>query len=294
MKCAFITENKGSYPIKMMCRLLGISRSCYYKSLTATPGPRKERREELAAQIKEIHEEERHIPGQRKIYVRLLRLGERCSLGLVRRICQECGICSCTLKSKKFKVCTTDSKHSNRISPNELGRNFNATKLNEIWLADITYVETKEGFVYVSVIIDLYSRRVIGVVVSEEMKAQLVVDTLKQALRTRRGVLPKEVLFHSDRGVQYTAEEFRELLRRFGITQSTSRKGNCWDNAPCESFWGKLKREWLNRFGVFENIDQVRKAVFEYVEGYYYNQRLHAGLGYRTPREVEEEYFANH
>ena len=294
MKCAFITENKGSYPIEMMCSLLEISRSYYYKSLNATPSPRKERRERLAVQIKKIHEEERHIPGQRKICARLRRNGENCSLGLVCRICREYGYYSCTLKTKKFKICTTDSKHSNRISPNELGRNFIATKLNEIWLADITYVLTKRGFVYISAIIDLYSRRVIGIIVSEEMKAKLVIDTLKQALKTRHGVLPKEVLFHSDRGVQYTAEEFRELLRRFGITQSMSRKGNCWDNAPCESFWGKLKGECLNRFGVFENIDQVRKVVFEYVEGYYYNQRLHEGLGYRTPREVEEEYFANH
>ena len=123
------------------------------------------------------------------------------------------------------------------------------------------------------------------------MKTRLVVDTLKRALKTRKGIVPKQIIFHSDRGIQYASEEFRQELKRFGITQSMSGKGDCWDNTPCESFWGKLKREWLNHYGTFESIEQVRLAVFEYIEGYYYNQRLHEGLGYRTPRDVEEEYF---
>ncbi len=278
----------------MMCELLEVSKSGYYKSLKTIPSQRKQRREELTVQIKDIYEKEHHIPGQRKICESLRRKGEKCSLGLVRRICRKHGIYSCTLKRRKFKPLTTDSRHSNKINKNILERDFKATRPNEKWLTDITYIEMKDKFVYLSVIMDLHSRRVISWVVEPHLKTQLVVETLKKALKTRPNVVPKEIVFHSDRGVQYTSEEFRQELKKFGIVQSMSGKGDCWDNAPCESFWGKLKREWLNRYGVFENIDQVRLAVFEYVEGYYYNQRLHEALGYRTPREVEEEYFANH
>ena len=215
-----------------------------------------------------------------------------CSLGLVRRICKENNIYSCTLKRKRFKPQTTDSKHSNHINNNIIDRNFKADKPNMKLLADITYIKIKNGFVYLSAILDLHSRRVLAWVVEPWMKAQIVVDTLKQALKKCRGNIPKEIILHSDRGIQYASEEFRSELKRFGIIQSMSGEGECWDNAPCESFWGKLKTEWLSRFGFFENIEQVRLALFEYIEGYYYNKRLHEGLGYRPPREVEEEYYA--
>ena len=275
----------------MMCRLLEVSKSGYYKWLRAAPSRRAERRERLAVRIKEIHEQEHRIPGQRKIRESLRRSGEECSLGLVRRICREFGIYSLTLKRKRSKPLTTDSKHSNHVCKNILNRDFVTTGPNEKWLTDITYIKIKGKFVYLSAIIDLHSRRVISWIISHDMKTRLVVDTLKRALKTRRGIVPKQIIFHSDRGIQYTSKEFRQELERFGITQSMSGKGECWDNAPCESFWGKLKREWLNHYGTFESIEQVRLAVFEYIEGYYYNQRLHEGLGYRTPREVEEEYF---
>ena len=277
-----------------MCRLLGVSSSGYYKSLKATPSRRTRRREELTTLIKEIHETEFCVPGQRKIHKALSRSGEKCSLGLVRRICRTHNIYSCVRKRRRFKPQTTDSRHLNRVDKNILNRNFTATKPNEKWLADITYIRVKNGFVYLSAILDLHSRRVAAWIVEPQMKAQLVTDTLKRALKNCRGSVPKEIILHSDRGIQYTSEEFRSELKKFGITQSMSGKGECWDNAPCESFWGKLKREWLNRYGIFENIEQVRLALFEYIEGYYYNKRLHEGLGYRSPREVEEEYYALH
>ena len=144
---------------------------------------------------------------------------------------------------------------------------------------------------YLSAIIDLYSRRVLSWIVAPHMRAELVVDTLKKAIRNRWNAVPKNILFHSDRGVQYTSDELRQTLKRFGITQSMSGKGECWDNAPCESFWGKLKQEWLAQYEPFENIEQVRLALFEYIDGYYYTKRLHQALGYRTPRDVEEEFY---
>lgn len=270
-----------------MCRLLEVSTSGYYAWLTKKPSHAEERREIIAQTALEIYQAEHRVPGYRRIHRQIQRRGINCSAETVRLACRRKGIFSCVVK-RKMRPKTTDSNHRNRVEKNVLNRNFKAERPNEKWLTDITYLETKSGFVYLSAIIDLFSRRVIGWCVEPHMKTGLVVETLKRAIDLR-GEIPKDLLFHSDRGVQYTSDDFRECLKLLGITQSMSERGQCWDNAPCESFWGKLKAEWLNQRPSFENIDEVRLAVFEYVEGYYYNTRLHQGLGYRTPRDIEEE-----
>ena len=278
-----------------MCKLLEVDKSGYYKWRRRCLSLAKQRRGLLKVQIREIFEEEHHIPGYRKIHRILQRRGFVCSLGLTRKLCRDLGIRSCAFKRKRFKLKTTDSAHSNHIDQNILNRDFVAIEPNRKWDADITYIPMKNGkCLYHSAIIDLYSRKVLSWIVAPHMKAELVVDTLEKAIRNCRGIVPKNILFHSDRGVQYTSEEFRQVLKRYGIIQSMSGKGECWDNAPCESFWGKLKQEWLDQFGPFENIEQVRLALFEYIDGYYYAKRLHQALDYRTPRDVEEEFLRNH
>lgn len=272
-----------------MCRLLQVSTSGYYDSLTRPPSEAEKKREIVTQVASEIYKAEYKVPGYRKIYHQMNHCGVKCSAETVRLVCRRQGILSCVVKRKK-RPKTTDSRHHNRVNKNILNRDFKAERPNEKWLTDITYIETKNGFVYLSAIIDLFSRRVIGWCVESHMRTEMVVETLKRAIDLR-GEIPTDLLFHSDRGVQYTSEDFHGCLELLGMTQSMSEKGQCWDNAPCESFWGKLKAEWLNQRPMFENIDEVRLAVFEYIEGYYYNTRLHQGLGYRTPREVEEEFF---
>lgn len=270
--------------------MLQVSTSGYYDSLTRGKSKTKERQESIATAVMAIFHDEQQIPGYRKIHRKMKQSGYDCSAESVRLACRRAGIASC-VQHKRYRPKTTDSNHSNRVDKNHLERDFTATRPNEKWLTDITYIETDEGFVYLSGIIDLYSRRVIGWNVETHMRTELVIETIRRAIRLRNTV-PDKLLFHSDRGVQYTATEFRDCLKLLGITQSMSAKGDCWDNAPCESFWGKLKTEWIYQRKRFKNIEEAKIAVFEYVEGYYYNTRLHQSLDYRTPRQVEENYFA--
>lgn len=271
-----------------MCRLLRVSSSGYYSWRDRKPSQTQERRE-IAMQIAtEIYQEEYKIPGYRKIHRQMLKRGMKCCAETVRLACQSQGIVSCVAKRKKYPK-TTDSKHNRRVDQNVLDRDFKAERPNQKWVTDITYIETKEGFVYLSGVIDLFSRRVVGWCIEPHMRTEMVLDTLRRAIDLRGGI-PADLLFHSDRGVQYTSDDFRECLRLLGIIQSMSEKGQCWDNAPCESFWGKLKAEWISQRPVFENIEEARLSIFEYIEGYYYNKRLHQGLNYQTPREIEEEF----
>lgn len=271
----------------MMCRLLEVSKSGFYNYLNRPTSETKKRQTAAVEKIIEIREQQSNIPGYRKIRNLLNRDGFSYSLGGVRRLCKKHGFFSCVVRKKRAPK-TTDSSHNYAVSKNILNRNFKTQGLNEKCVTDITYIRMADGsFVYLSGIMDMHSRRVVGWIVDNEMKTELVSKTLTKAIR-QRGVIPKQLLLHSDRGVQYSSNEFRELLKEFGVTQSMSDKGQCWDNAPCESFWGKLKREWL-RGKKFKNIEEVRSSLVEYIDGYYYNQRLHQGLDYRTPREIEDE-----
>ena len=234
--CIAKSRVSSKLSIRAMCRLLEVDKSGYYKRRRRCLSQAKQRREILEVQISEIFEEEHHIPGYRKIYRILQRRGFECSLGLTRKLCRKIGIRSCAFKRKRFKPKTTDSAHSNHIDQNILNRDFIATELNRKWQADITYIPMKNGqCLCLSAIIDLYSRKVLSWIVAPHMKAELVIDTLEKAIGNCRGSVPKKILFHSDRGVQYTSEEFRQVLKRHGIIQSMSGKGECWDNGPANA-----------------------------------------------------------
>ncbi len=227
----------------------------------------------VEAEFRALH----RIPGSGKIAALLRRRGERISRKLVAEIMRERGLRSKVVK--KYKA-TTNSKHNLPVSENLLDRQFNAARPNEKWVSDITYIPTDEGWLYLAGILDLCGREIAGWAMGERMTKDLVIDCLKQA-RGRRGN-PRGVLLHSDRGSQYCSREYQALLKQHDFRCSMSRKGNCWDNAPMESFWGKLKQEWLNDKH-FKTREEAKSAVFWYIEVFHRRLRPHEANGYLTP-----------
>lgn len=278
------------WPITVMCSVLKVSRSGFYawrKQKTAPPTPTRRKRETRLKTIERIFDENHRIYGYRKICASLQREGVDCSRNTVHADCKRLKIKSVT--RKKFRVKTTDSRHDNPVAENVLNRQFTASKLNEKWVTDITYIETLEGFLYVCVILDLFSRRVIGWSMEDHMRTEMVIASLRMAIQNTRGRHADEILLHSDRGVQFTSEQFRDCLNLTGITQSMSNKGDCWDNASCESWFGKLKSEWIYPCRkIYATREEAKLDLFQYIEGFYNTRRLHQSLGYRTPLEVEQ------
>lgn len=228
--------------------------------------------------ILEIFEESGESYGCPRVFRQLRREGFKCSRRTVETVMKEHEI---SPKRKRKYKCTTDSNHDLPVAKNWLNRQFNPVQQDEVWVSDITYVETQEGWLYLCVFIDLFSRSVVGWSMDSTMTAQLVLDAFEMA-RKRQGQVPR--LSHSDRGSQYASHVFRKMLKDFDIIQSMSRKGNCWDNAVAESFFGALKSELVYR-NFFETRGQAMSAIFRYIEIFYNKRRLHSGLGYLTPWE---------
>jgi len=223
------------------------------------------------------------ILGSKKITRKLRNKGERVGRGFVAKIMREKGLVSKVVK--KYKA-TTNSNHNLPVAENLLNQNFCASRLNEKWVSDITYVATDEGWLYLAGILDLYGHEIVGWSMGERMTKELVINCLNQAIG-RRGN-PRGVLLHSDRGSQYCSYEYQGLLKRDGFICSMSRKGNCYDNAPIESFWGKLKQEWLNGKH-FKTRAEAKTAIFWYIEVFYRRQRPHEAIGYLTPEAFTKE-----
>jgi transposase InsO family protein len=273
-----------------MCKVLQVSKSGFYDWLrrkAAPPTPTEQARQERGELVEKIFHESRDIYGYRKIYHELRRRSIACSLNTIHADCQRLGIKSIT--RRKHRVRTTDSNHDLPVAKNVLNRDFKAEKPNEKWVTDITYVATLEGFLYVATIIDLFSRKVIGYAMEDHLRTELVVSALKMPIGRGRKIVG-EIWLHSDRGVQFSSEMFREILELVGIEQSMSRKGNCWDNAPCESWFGKLKTEWIYPKGVYKTRHEAELSIIEYIEMFYNSERIHQALEYRTPNEVEIDF----
>lgn len=269
-----------------MCRVLGVTRGGYYAYAKRLPNPRQREDQQLHARIRELHEESRQTYGSPRIHAALRREGIEVSKRRVERAMRVMRLE--TVVPRRFQV-TTKADPTQRFEDNVLDRNFTASRPNERWVTDITYVPTDKGWCYVATILDLFSRAVVGWSVETTMHAKLATKALTMAvLRRRPGA---GLLHHSDRGCQYTSTEYREQLQTLGITVSKSRKGNCWDNAVAESFFATLKRELLTRTN-WSGPLEVRDAVFEYIETFYNRRRLHSTLGYKTPAQVESEYAA--
>ena len=260
--------------------MLEVQPSGFYKwRQTCGASKRNQRRTKLSQRIYQIFIDSRKTYGARRVYEQLRHDGERVSRTLVENIMREKGLAP---KRRRANKSTTDSKHDMPVSKNKLGRKFNANKPNEVWVSDITYVETHEGWLYLTVFLDLFSRRIVGWSMSQYMTAELVATAYQMGV-ARRGTAPE--LVHSDRGSQYASEEFRKLLT--GVCpQSMSRKANCWDNAVSESFWKTLKVELIYR-EVFRTREAAALSIFEYIETFYNKRRLHSALGYISPEQFE-------
>ena len=274
-----------------MCGVLKVSSSGFYdwrhrKDSPMTP-TQKKRKERLDI-IQEIFQQSHHIYGYRKIQVALGNRGVPCSPNTVYADCKRAGIRSVT--KKKHRVRTTDSSHDLPVAKNVLNRDFKAKRLNEKWVTDITYVETFEGWLFVVAIIDLFSRKVIGYAMADHLRTTLVMSALRMAIHRGRKIVG-EIWLHSDRGVQFSSEMFREALNVTGIGQSMSGKGDCWDNAPCESWFGKLKAEWIYPRGIYATRKEAEASIIEYIEMFYNSERVHQALDYCTPNEFESKYF---
>ena len=264
-----------------MCRLLQVGRASYYEWLTAQPSLRFQKNQELTAAIKALFFGSRCTYGTRRIKAALLQLGLKISRRRIGKIMKKEQL-SCKTK-RKFRN-TTDSNHKQAIAPNLLGRDFVALAPNEKYVGDITYIHTQEGWLYLAVVIDLFSRQVIGWSMKGHMRDTLVNDALLMALWQRK---PKAgLIWHTDRGSQYASNSHRQILADHGVLQSMSRKGNCWDNSVAESFFHTLKTELTYHFN-FKTKEEAKKAIFEYIEVFYNRQRLHSANDYYSPVEYE-------
>ena len=264
-----------------MCRALKVSTSGYYDSVKRKPCSQLIRRQSIAQAAAVSYFQSRRVYGYRKVYEDLAQ-GVTCCKETLRRVMREIGLLS---RIKRKFVVTTNSDHALAIAENILNRNFTADKPNHKWAADITYIPTKMGWLYLAVVMDLFSRRIVGWSMSDTIDSVLVQSAMKMALADRRP--HAGLIHHSDRGVQYAANDFQDLLEVNNVVCSMSRKGNCWDNACVESFFGSLKNEWV-RGKIYESFDDAKKDIFNYVEMFYNRKRRHASLGYVSPVVYEE------
>ena len=282
MKFAFIRDHQEAFPVEALCDVLDVSRSGYHAWSRRPPSTGDLRRTELVAQIREVHSESRATYGSPRVFEALKDKGVACCENTVAKLMKAEGIRS---KSKRrFRVQTTNSRHDHPVAANILNREFYPARANEVWTADITYVPTAEGWLYLAVVLDLFSRRIIGWATADHLRAELVCDALAMALTHRQ---PRgELLHHSDRGVQYASGAYQKILDGHGIKPSMSRSGNCYDNAVTESFFSTLKGE-LTHHESYSSREEARRSLFEYVEVFYNRKRLHSTLGYRSPADYE-------
>lgn len=282
MKFKFIKQHLSSFAIAVVCDVLEVSRSGYYAWLGRAPSRRTRRREELAEKIRLVHEQNRKVYGSPRVFKTLLAQGERVCENTVADLMKERRI---RAKSKnKFVPKTTDSTHPQPVAQNLLDRRFDADLPNRKWAADITYIPTDEGWLYLAGVIDLCSRRIIGWSMVDHLETDLVSDALKMAIARRRP--GQGLLHHSDRGVQYASEDYQHLLQSHGMTISMSGRGDCWDNAAMESFWATLKTELVHHER-YATREQAKASIFEYIEVFYNRKRLHSSLGYVSPESFE-------
>ncbi len=280
-------ENSGNIPVKKMATVFNVSRSRYYAWLKSGPSKHSIQDQEYYEIIKEIFEANKGNYGSPRIHDNMKKRGIRCACKRVARIMRENGIRA--RRKRKFKV-TTDSKHDFPIAPNLLDRNFTVEEPNSCWVSDITYISTYEGWLYLCVIIDLFSRMVVGWSIASHLRAELAIDALDMAVALRNP--PKGLIFHSDRGIQYASRDFREKIAGYEIIQSMSRKGNCWDNACAESFFSTLKNEEVYK-QKYKTKAEARQSIFEYIAVYYNRRRSHSFLDYMSPEEYESSMRSN-
>jgi putative transposase len=282
VRFAFIQQHSSQFPVDLMCIVLEVSRSGYYAWRQRPTSAQATRREQLVERIQAVHQDSRHRYGSPRVHAELQAQGTCCSQNTVAKLMRLRGIRS--KMRRRFVVRTTDSRHGHPIATNRLNRQFQQPAANQAWAADITYIPTAEGWLYLAAVIDLYSRKIVGWATADHLRAELPATALRMALSERKP--SQALLHHSDRGVQYACDDYQQLLAKHCLTASMSRKGNCYDNAVMESFFGTLKTE-LTHHETFTTREEARQTLFEYIEVFYNRKRRHSALGYRSPAEYE-------
>jgi putative transposase len=284
VRYAFIEAHRPLWRLRTLCRLLRISKQGYFRWRDGREPPRRAADQVLTVRIRAVHAQHRQVYGSPRIHRQLRAEGVLVSRKRVERLMRAAGI---RVLPRRRWVRTTDSRHDQPIAPNLLEQDFRASGPDQRWVTDITYIPTDEGWLYLSAIVDLFSRRVVGWAMDAHMDRSLVLRALTMALGNRSPA--QGLIHHSDRGSQYASEDYRQALTAAGITASMSRRGNCYDNAVIESFWHSLKNELVHR-SHFATRDQAIAAIFEYIEVFYNRVRLHSSIGYRSPAHYEAQY----
>ena len=283
MTFRFIDEHRDQWPVRLLCETLEVAPAGYYAWRDRPASAQQQRRDTLLVEIRALHAEVKARYGSPRIHAELVARGQDCCVNTVAKLMQENGIAAKT--ARKFR-CTTDSNHDRPVADNLLDRQFDPASPNEAWVADITYVPTREGWLYLAVVEHLYSRRVVGWSMSDPIDSRLVVDALALAVERR---LPGEsLLAHSDRGSQYASDHYQRLLAQHGIPCSMSRRADCWANAPMESFFASLNKELIHGAGCATRA-AARAAIVESIEVFYNSRRRHSSLGYVSPAEYERK-----
>lgn len=283
MRYAFIEEHREAWPIAIQCSVLNVSRSGFYAWRGREPSATRRRQESLTETIREIHCHSDRNYGAPRVYRELLKQGHAINQKTVEKYMRAADIQAKT--HRKFRVSTTDSNHPHPIAPNIVNRNFEPSGKNETWTTDITYIPTDEGWLYLAVVEDLFTRKIVGWAMADHMESRLVVDALEMAVQREQP--GKGLVAHSDRGVQYASDHYQELLNKHDIKCSMSRKANCWDNAPMESFFATLKKELVHHEH-YRTHAEARQSLFKYIEVFYNRTRSHSALGYKSPAQFAE------
>ena len=281
MRFRFIREHADRCRVTIMCAALAVSRSGYYAWLRRGVSGRELANRRLLMEIRVVYQASRRVYGYRKVHRALLAKGVHCSRNRVARLMREAGLRS--KRRRRYRV-TTQSKHRRPLAPNRLARQFTAKTPNEKWLTDITYVRTRQGWLYLAAVLDLFSRRVVGWAMEPYLTDKLTIKALQMALTNRQP--PAGLLHHSDRGSQYASGDYQQLLADAQALASMSRTGNAYDNAPMESFFASLKTELIHHRR-YQSRQQAKSDIFEFIEVFYNRQRLHAAIGYKSPAEFE-------
>ena len=284
MKYRFIAQHALEYPMKTMCHALGVSDSGYYAWKRRPPSQRQQADEALAARIRQVHQASHRIYGSRRIRAELGEQGQPCGRKRVVRLMRQLGL---SARRRPHRTVTTDSPHADPVADNLLDRDFSASAPNTKWVTDLTGVWTAEGWLYLAVVLDLFSRRVVGWAMGAHRNEGLVEQALRMALVDRHPAVG--LLHHSDRGSQYTSGAYQALLAQRGVQVSMSGKGDCYDNAAMESFFSSLKGEWTD-WHTYRTRQEASLSIFEYIEVFYNRQRRHSTLGYLSPATYEQQY----
>jgi putative transposase len=284
MRFRFIEDHRDDYPVRIMCSVLDVSPAGYYAWRLRPESRRSVANRALLGDIKRVYRDNHGCYGSPRVHRELKAQGRGASRGRIERLMRHHGVRA--IMARPRRVRTTDSRHDLPIAPNLVDRDFTTTAPNRIWLADITYVETGEGWLYLSTVMDLYSRKIVGWAMRDHLRTELPLAALRMAISAQRPGIG--LIHHSDRGVQYASHEYRAALATSAITASMSRKGNCYDNAPMESFFHTLKTERVHH-RKYATRAEAQRDIFAYIEGFYNRTRRHSALGYISPLAMERK-----